>query len=69
MEMITITVFVFNSLRRAAAFPHREYKVMRTSSRVLTVALPLAAAALLMKAARVVPARSWTALWARTSLT
>ena len=42
--MITITVFIFNSLRRAAALPTREYKVMRTRSSVLAVVLPLAAA-------------------------
>jgi zinc/manganese transport system substrate-binding protein len=50
MEMITITVFVFNSASPSGASPIREYKVMRTHSGVLAVALPLAAAALLATA-------------------
>jgi len=44
--MITITVFVFNSAPPRRRFPHWEYKVMRTRSGVLAVALPLAAALL-----------------------
>ena len=46
MEMITITVFVFNPTPPSGASPILEYKVMRTRSGVLAVALPLAAALL-----------------------
>ena len=46
MEMITITVFVFNSLAALRRFLTGEYTVMRTRSCVLAVALPLAAALL-----------------------
>ena len=41
--MITITVFVFNPAPPRRRFPYREYKVMRTRSGALAVALPLAA--------------------------
>jgi len=43
MEMITITMFIFNTPPPRRRFPHRENKVMRTRSGVLAVALPLAA--------------------------
>jgi zinc/manganese transport system substrate-binding protein len=46
MEMITITVFIFRSTPPRRRFSIREYKVMRTRSGVLAVALPLAAALL-----------------------
>jgi zinc/manganese transport system substrate-binding protein len=46
MEMITITVFVFNPRAARRRLPIWEYKVMRTRSGVLAVALPLAAALL-----------------------
>jgi zinc/manganese transport system substrate-binding protein len=48
MEMITITVFTCQPARRPfGAFPpHREFKVMRTRTGALAVALPLAAALL-----------------------
>jgi len=46
MKMITITVFVFKSVAAPRRFPTREYKVMRTRSGILAVALPLAAALL-----------------------
>jgi zinc/manganese transport system substrate-binding protein len=46
MEMITVTVFVFNSLAARRRFLSGEYTVMRTRSCVLAVALPLAAALL-----------------------
>jgi zinc/manganese transport system substrate-binding protein len=46
MKMITITVFVFKSVAASRRFPPWEYKVMRTRSGILAVALPLAAALL-----------------------
>jgi zinc/manganese transport system substrate-binding protein len=46
MKMITITVFVFNPRAARRRLPSWEYKVMRTRSGALAVALPLAAALL-----------------------
>jgi zinc/manganese transport system substrate-binding protein len=50
MEMITITVLVFNSPPPSGVSPHLGVQIMRTRSGVFAVALPLAAVALLASA-------------------